>query len=59
MRSIITKWAYINYGGAPNDFSELFSEDVDAGWQIVSVSSCLDSLEGCKIIVLTAVLEKP
>lgn len=59
MRSIVTMWAYVNYDNdEPQDNSELFSMYVDAGWHIVSVSSCLDMYEGRRIIVLTALLEK-
>ena len=60
MRTVVTKWAYIDYRcDLSSDYSGLFSEEVDAGWRIVSVSSCLDTFEGKRIIVLTAVLEKP
>lgn len=59
MRSVISKWACVDYRcGMSFDYSELFCKEVDAGWQIVSVSACIDSFEGRKIIVLTAVLEK-
>lgn len=59
MRSVISKWAYIDYrSDFTNDYSELFCEEVEAGWLIVSVSACLDSFDGRRIIVLTAVLEK-
>lgn len=59
MRSVITKWSRINYGSNYTcDYSELFSKEVDEGWQIVSLSTCIDTFEERRIIVITALLEK-
>lgn len=51
MRTVVTKWAYIDYRcDLSSDYSGLFSEEVDAGLRIVSVSSCLDTFEGKRIL---------
>lgn len=60
MKSVITKWSSINYGSDySSDYSELFSKEVDEGWQIVSLSTCIDTFEESRIIVITALLDKP
>lgn len=60
MKSIITKWAYLKYElEEPIDYSEVFSEEIDKGWDILSVSTAIDTYNGEKIIVLTALLSKP
>lgn len=60
MTSLITKWAFFNYGFTETvDYSELFSQEVDDGWTIRSISTAVDHHEGKPIIIFTALLEKP
>ena len=59
MKKILTQWAYLNYNpGEPTDYTSLFSEQLEDGWEIVSISSALDDFNGMRIIVVTALLEK-
>ena len=59
MKNIVTQWAYLNYlAEAPADFTMLFSNYVDEGWEITQISTAIDRFEGQPIIVVTALLEK-
>lgn len=59
MNKIVTKWAYLNYElEEPIDYTMVFSEEIDEGWKFLSLNSALDTYQGRKIIVLTALLEK-
>lgn len=57
MNKIVTKWTYIDYAlEEPIDYTMLFSEEIDDGWEFVSLSSAIDTYRGNEIIILTALL---
>ncbi len=59
MQKIVTSWAYLNYPAAvPHDLTMLFSEDIDNGWEITTLSTALDTYREGRIIVVTALLTK-
>ncbi|MBD5219506.1 MAG: hypothetical protein HDS72_04585 [Bacteroidales bacterium] len=59
MKKILTHWAYLNYDLAEAvDYTSLFSEQLEQGWEIESISTAVDSYNGMRIIVVTALLEK-
>ena len=59
MQKILTAWAYMNYASEEqHDFTMLFSEEIENGWQIASLSSALDTYQGRRIVVITALLTK-
>ena len=59
MKRIVTRWAYLNYdSGEAIDYTMLFSEQINEGWEIQDLSSAVDSYSGKPIIVLTALLTR-
>lgn len=59
MRSIITQWSRLNLAaGAPTDYTMLFSDYIDLGWELIQISTAVDRYGEERIIIVTALLEK-
>lgn len=59
MQRILTQWAYLDYNAvSPIDYTILFSEYLDKGWEIVQISTAVDRLCDKPIIVVTAIMKE-